>query len=151
MKDKTLSVSAIQEGTVIDHIPANSLFDVINILKLDKLKSQITFGSNFPSKQLGRKAIVKIEGKFFSTDEINRISLVAPQAKLNFIHDYTVTEKHIVEVPDTIEGIAKCMNPKCVTNNENVPTKFRVVDKKNVALKCHYCEKITDRKHLEIL
>ncbi|MDD2563796.1 MAG: aspartate carbamoyltransferase regulatory subunit [Salinivirgaceae bacterium] len=151
MKDKTLSVSAIQEGTVIDHIPANSLFDVINILKLDKLKSQITFGSNFLSKQLGRKAIVKIEGKFFSAEEINRISLVAPQAKLNIIHDYSVTEKHIVEVPDTIEGIAKCMNPKCITNNENVSTKFKVVDKQNVALKCHYCEKITDRKHLEIL
>lgn len=151
MKDKTLSVSAIKEGTVIDHIPADSLFDVINILKLDELKSQITFGTNFPSKQLGRKAIVKIEGKFFSTQEINRIALVAPQAKLNIIHDYSVTEKHIVEVPESIEGIAKCMNPKCVTNNEDVSTKFQVIDRQNVALKCHYCEKITDRKHLEII
>ena len=151
MKDKTLSVSAIKEGTVIDHIPADQLFDVLTILKLDKLETQITFGTNLPSKRLGRKAIIKIEGKFFEADEINRIALVAPQAKLNIIHDYTVTEKRIVEVPDGIVGIAKCMNPKCITNHEAVTTKFAVVDKEKVTLKCLYCEKITDRKHLEIL
>ncbi len=151
MKDKTLSVSAIKEGTVIDHIPADQLFDVLTILKLDKLETQITFGTNLPSKRLGRKAIIKIEGKFFEADEINRIALVAPQAKLNIIHDYTVTEKRIVEVPDGIVGIAKCMNPKCITNHEAVTTKFTVIDKANVALKCLYCEKTTDRKHLEIL
>lgn len=149
--DKTLSVSAIKEGTVIDHIPSNSLFDVLNILELDKLSTQITFGTNFPSKLLGRKAIIKIEGKFFEPNEINRIALVAPQAKLNIIHDYAVKEKHVVDIPDHIEGIAKCVNPKCITNFESVITKFTVVNKRDVALKCHYCEKITDRKHLQII
>jgi len=146
--DKVLSVSAIKEGTVIDHIPSNSLFDVLNILKLDNISTQMTFGSNFPSKVLGRKAIIKIEGKFFEPDEINRIALVAPQAKLNIIHNYNVMEKHVVDIPDKIVGIAKCMNPKCITNYESVVTKFTVVDKTNVALKCHYCEKITDRRNL---
>lgn len=149
--DKTLSVSAIKEGTVIDHIPADSLFDVVNILKLDRLQNQITLGINLPSQRLGRKAIIKIADKFFESDEINRIALVAPQAKLNIIHDYSVTEKHVVQVPDQIVAIAKCMNPKCITNHEDVPTRFEVVDKTNVALRCHYCEKITTRKHLEIL
>lgn len=151
MKDKTLSVSAIKEGTVIDHIPANQLFDVISILKLDKLNTTMTFGTNLPSKKLGTKAIIKIEGKFFEVDEINRIVLVAPQAKLNIIHDYTVTEKWVVEVPEEIIGIAKCVNPKCITNNEAVVTKFTVVDKEKVALKCRYCEKVTDRQHLVVI
>ncbi|NLK16631.1 MAG: aspartate carbamoyltransferase regulatory subunit [Bacteroidales bacterium] len=151
MKDKTLSVSAIKEGTVIDHIPANQLFDVISILKLDKLNTTMTFGTNLPSKKLGTKAIIKIEGKFFEVDEINRIALVAPQAKLNIIHDYTVTEKWVVEVPEEIIGIAKCVNPKCITNNEAVVTKFTVVDKEKVALKCRYCEKVTDRQHLVVI
>lgn len=149
--DKTLRVNAIKEGTVIDHIPSDSLFDVLNILELDKLSSQITFGMNFPSKLLGRKALIKIEDKFFEPDEINRIALVAPQAKLNIIHDYEVKEKHVVDIPDQIIGIAKCMNPKCITNFESVVTKFTVVSKTDVALKCHYCEKITDRKHLQII
>lgn len=151
MKDKTLSVSAIKAGTVIDHIPANQLFDVISILKLDKLNTTMTFGTNLPSKKLGTKAIIKIEGKFFEVDEINRIALVAPQAKLNIIHDYTVTEKWVVEVPEEIIGIAKCVNPKCITNNEAVVTKFTVVDKEKVALKCRYCEKVTDRQHLVVI
>lgn len=150
MNDKKLQVSAIKNGTVIDHIPANNLFKVINILGLDKFEKQITFGTNFESKRLGLKAIIKLADVFFVDKEINKIALVAPEAKLNIIKDYKVVEKKIVEVPDTITGIAKCGNPKCITNHENMVTKFTVVSKKKVAIKCHYCEKITDSEHMEI-
>ena len=148
---KQLSVSAIENGTVIDHIPASSLFKVIQILGLDKINNQITFGTNLESGKLGRKAIIKLAGIFFEDDDINRIALVAPEAKLNIIKGYEVVEKSIVEVPDEIIGIAKCVNPKCITNFEAVTTKFTVVSKKEVALKCHYCEKITDQEHMIIL
>jgi aspartate carbamoyltransferase regulatory subunit len=148
---KQLLVSAIESGTVIDHIPAVTLFKVIKILGLDKIKNQITFGTNLESKTDGRKAIIKIAGKFFQDDDINRIALVAPQAKLNLIKDYKVVEKRVVEVPDEVSAIAKCMNPKCITNFEKVTTRFKVVSKKPVALKCHYCEKITDQERLEII
>jgi len=150
MDDKKLQVSAIKNGTVIDHIPANSLFKVINILGLEKIESQMTFGSNFESKRLGLKAIIKLADIFFMDDDINKIALVAPEAKLNIIKDYKVVEKKIVEVPDTVTGIAKCGNPKCITNHEGIVTKFAVVSKKKVAIKCHYCEKITDSEHMEI-
>ena len=150
MQDKKLQVSAIKNGTVIDHIPASSLFKVINILGLDKIQSQMTFGSNFESKKLGLKAIIKLADIFFLDGDINKIALVAPEAKLNIIKDYTVVEKKIVEVPDNIKGIAKCGNPKCITNHESIVTKFTIVSKKKVAIKCHYCEKITDSEHMEI-
>ncbi len=148
---KQLSVSAIQNGTVIDHIPAKHLFKVIQILGLDKIDHQITFGTNLESKKLGKKAIIKISEKFFADDDINRIALVAPDAKLNIIRDYEVVEKKVVEVPDMITGIARCMNPKCITNFEPVTTRFRVVSKKNVTLKCHYCEKITNQENMQII
>jgi aspartate carbamoyltransferase regulatory subunit len=148
---KQLSVSAIQNGTVIDHIPAKHLFKVIQILSLDKIDHQITFGTNLESKKLGKKAIIKISEKFFADDDINRIALVAPDAKLNIIKDYEVVEKKVVEVPDSIVGIARCMNPKCITNFEAVTTRFKVVSKKNVALKCHYCEKITNQENMQII
>ncbi len=148
---KQLSVSAIQNGTVIDHIPAKHLFKVIQILGLDKIDHQITFGTNLESKKLGKKAIIKISEKFFADDDINRIALVAPDAKLNIIKDYEVVEKKVVEVPDSIVGIARCMNPKCITNFEAVTTRFKVVSKKNVALKCHYCEKITNQENMQII
>lgn len=148
---KQLSVSAIENGTVIDHIPANNLFKVIQILGLDKIDNQITFGTNLESKKLGKKAIIKLAGIYFEDDDINRIALVAPDAKLNIIKDYEVIEKSVVEVPDEIKGIARCVNPKCITNFESVETRFRVINKKNVSLKCHYCEKITDQDHMQIV
>jgi len=144
-------VSAIQNGTVIDHVPASNLFKVIQILGLDTIENQITFGTNLESKKLGRKAIIKISGVYFEDEDINRIALVAPDAKLNIIKDYEVIEKKVVVVPDNIIGIAKCMNPKCITNFEPVITRFKVVSKKDVSLKCHYCEKITNQENLEII
>jgi aspartate carbamoyltransferase regulatory subunit len=148
---KQLSVSAIENGTVIDHIPAQSLFNVITILGLDHCTNQITFGTNLESKRLGHKAIVKIADKYFEDADINKISLVAPSAKLNIIKDYEVVEKKEVQIPDSIEGIIKCVNPKCITNNDKVKTKFTVESKENVSLRCHYCEKITDQEHFQFL
>lgn len=148
---KELKVSALKNGTVIDHIPANKLFKVIDILGLDEIETAITFGTNLESKHLGKKAIIKVAEKFFESHEINRIALVAPDAKLNIIKDYNVVEKKIVTVPDKIESIVKCMNPKCITNNEPVTTKFNVITKKPISLKCHYCEKITDEAHMKII
>jgi aspartate carbamoyltransferase regulatory subunit len=151
IEKKQLSVSAIENGTVIDHIPAQNLFKVIIILGLDKIDNLITFGTNMESHRLGQKAIIKIADKFFQPHEINRIAVVAPHAKLNVIKDYNVVEKQVVVVPEKIEGIVKCVNPKCITNFEGVKTKFKVVDKQNVSLKCHYCEKITDQEHMVYL
>ena len=151
MKDKQLIVSAIRNGTVIDHIPAKVLFKVIAILGLDRIDSQITFGTNLESKRLGTKAIIKIADKFFLDEEIDKIALVAPQAKLNIIRDFNVVEKREVEVPDTIIGIVKCGNPKCITNYESVTTRFAVISKEAVSLKCHYCEKITQQDQMTIL
>lgn len=151
MKDKQLIVNAIKNGTVIDHIPAQSLFKVISILKLENIDNQITFGTNLESKKLGSKAIIKIADKYFLDEEINKIALVAPEAKLNIIRDYEVIEKRVVEVPDSIVGIVKCVNPKCITNYESITTKYSVVSKKDVALKCCYCEKITHQDQMTIL
>lgn len=147
---KELKVNAIKNGTVIDHIPSHSLFSVINILGLNKIGTQVTFGFNLESKKLGKKAIIKVADIYFKDNDINKISLVAPDAKLNIIKDYEVVEKRVVVVPDEITGIAKCMNPKCISNHEQMVTHFEVVDKNPVALKCRYCEKITDIDHLEI-
>ena len=151
MKKKLkLKVSAIKEGTVIDHIPAKNLFKVISILGLNKIENQITFGTNLESSKLGRKAIIKVSNKFFKDNEINKIALIAPHAKLNIIKDYEVVEKRIVETPDIIKGIVKCFNPKCITNNETITTCFKVVDKETIALKCHYCEKITNEEQIRV-
>lgn len=147
---KELQVSAIKNGTVIDHIPPQSLFKIIDILDLRNIESAVTIGNNFQSRRFGKKAIIKIENKFFVDEEINKIALILPHVKLNIIKDYQVVEKRIVEVPDRIEGFVKCINPKCITNHEEVKTRFKVLDKEDVALKCEYCEKITPGRKIVV-
>ena len=151
VNNKELKVSAIKNGTVIDHIPAENLFKVISILGLENIPNQVTFGTNLESRKLGRKSIIKVADKFFEDAEINKISLVAPQAKLNIIRDYEVVEKREVALPDELVGIVKCGNPKCITNNEPMPTRFHVIDKERCVIKCHYCEKEQTREEIEII
>lgn len=149
---KELKVSAIKNGTVLDHIPANQLFKVINILNLNDCKNQITFGTNLDSKVLGKKAIIKIADRYFENFEIDKVALVAPDAKINIIKDFEVIEKRVISVPGEIIGIVKCINPKCITNHQPVTTRFKTVYEKSVlCLQCHFCEKITDSGNLIII
>jgi len=150
--EKQLKVSAIKDGTVLDHIPTNQLFRVIDILGLSNSMNQITFGTNFDSKLLGKKGIIKISDKYFEADDINRIALIAPLAKINIIHDFEVVEKHVLTIPSTIKGIVKCMNPMCITNHQPIETIFTtILESPQVKLLCHYCEKVTDQDNLKII
>ena len=122
-------VAAIKNGTVIDHIPAEKTYEVANLLELQKLENPVTIGYNYPSKKIGKKGIIKVSDKFFTDEEISRLSVVAPNVVLNVIKDYEVVEKKTVETPDELRGIVRCNNPKCITNNEPMSTVFNVVDK----------------------
>ena len=134
-------VAAIKNGTVIDHIPAEKTYQVVNLLELQTLDTPVTIGYNYPSKKIGRKVIIKVSDRFFTDEEISRLSVVAPNVVLNVIKDYEVVEKKTVTTPDELRGIVKCNNPKCITNNEPMQTVFNVVDKVHGILKCHYCDK----------
>ena len=137
---KELQVAALESGSVIDHIPPEQLFKVVAILRLQDLENRITIGNNLGSSKMGAKGIIKISDKFFEGDEINRVALVAPKVVLNIIKNYEVVEKKRVTLPNVITGIVKCNNPKCITNNEPMKTRFDVKDKDHVTLQCHYCE-----------
>lgn len=146
-----MQVAALENGTVIDHIPSDKLFTVVQLLGLEHMTTNITIGFNLDSKKLGKKGIIKIADKYFCDDEINRISVVAPHVKLNIIRNYEVVEKKEVKMPDELHGIVKCANPKCITNNEPMATLFHVTDKDNFIMRCHYCEKELKREDLVII
>lgn len=148
---KKLEVAAIKNGTVIDHIPSEKLFKVISILGLQDFTNQVTFGYNLESKRLGKKAIIKVSDKYFTQAEVNKIAIVAPTAKINIIKDYEVSEKMELQLPDLLIGAAKCRNPKCITNNEPMLSKFRTIDKKKALLECFYCERQFNAEELEVL
>ena len=148
---QALQVAAIKNGTVIDHIPADKLFTVVNLLKLQKTTQSITIGNNFASQRLGKKGFIKVADRFFTDEEISRLSVVSPNVKLNIIRDYEVVEKKQVIMPEELKGIVKCNNPKCITNNEPMTTIFHVIDKESGILKCHYCEKEQSKEAIKLI
>ena len=147
MQKNEMLVAAIKNGTVIDHIPGDKTYQVAQLLGLQHLETPVTIGYNFLSKKLGRKGIIKVEDKFFTDEEISRLSVVTPNVVLNIIRDFEVVEKKTVTTPAEIKGIVKCNNPKCITNNEPMATHFHVADG---ILTCHYCEKEQDISKVEL-
>jgi len=146
MSKKERLVAAIENGTVIDHIPADKTYEVANILKLQELSTPVTIGQNYVSKKLGKKGIIKVEDKFFTDAEISQLSVVAHKVVLSIIQNYEVVEKKTVTLPNELIGIVKCNNPKCITNNEPMKTYFSLVDKMALhpELRCRYCDKVQD-------
>lgn len=148
---KELAVAALRNGTVIDHIPSSALFKAVRILGIENLDTSVTIGNNLESGKLGRKGIIKVADVEFDEATLNRIALIAPSAVVNIIRDFNVVEKHPVALPDNIVGIVKCANPKCITNNEPMPTRFTVIGHNPVTIRCHYCNHAVAGKDAEIL
>ncbi len=139
---KELAVAALRSGTVIDHIPADVLFDVAKILKHENSTCQLTIGNNLPSRSLGLKGIIKVADTTFPEAVMNRIALLAPEANVNVIENYEVVEKRRVELPDVLVNVVRCHNPKCITNNEPMSTRFIVIERNPVKIRCSYCGQV---------
>ncbi len=147
---KTYKVYAINDGTVIDHIPNAKALKVIDILGLEN-KGILTIGIGFSSRKMGRKDIIKIENKFLKKEETDKISLIAPNATINIIKNGKLTEKRKIELPAEYLNIIKCSNPNCITSKANVITRFKIVKTSPLILRCHHCERIISSGEIEIL
>ena len=143
---KQREIAQIKNGTSIDHISVVQALNVLRILKINQKIKDITVrvAMNVRSKKLGRKDIVMIEEKELNPRETNRIALIAPDATMNIIRDSEVAAKHKVKLPRVIEGIIKCQNPGCISNDDREPiiSKFVTNQKKPLIFRCFYCEKI---------
>ena len=140
---RQLTISKIKEGTVIDHINAGKALLVLKILGIDSNSTEtVSMAMNVPSKKMGKKDIVKVEGKFINEEQLNKIALIAPKATINLIKDYEIQKKFRVVLPKFIEGIIKCPNRNCISNsNEPIVPKFHVWFDENVVAQCHYCNR----------
>src|SRR6056297_2961482 len=138
MSEHELRVSKIRNGTVIDHVPGGQALNVLAILGIDGSGGEeVSVVMNVPSDRLGRKDIVKVEGRELSQSEVDVISLIAPEATINIIREFDVVEKNRVDRPETVVGLLSCTNRNCITNgNEPVETKFAVVAE---GVRCAYC------------
>lgn len=136
---KSLQISPIRNGTVIDHIPAGEAFNVLRILGIIRAtKETLSIATNVASAKAGRKDIVKIENRELKKEEVDRIALIAPHATINIIRNYVVFDKKGVQIPKLLHGVVRCPNPGCISNtNEPIQSRFEVTKK---GLHCLYCD-----------
>ena len=144
---KQLKVDPIKEGVVIDHIPAGKSFKIVELLKL-KEQDQIMIGTNLSSQKYGKKDIIKIENRNFTEEDISGIALIAPNATFAVVSNYETTKKIMVKLPEVIKGLITCPNPKCITNEEEIITKFLVEKDAPIKIRCGYCEKIFEADNI---
>lgn len=147
---KKLAVAALENGTVIDHLPCGTVYKAVRILGLENTRSSVTIGDNLASGRLGLKGIVKVADREFDEADMNRIAVIAPDAVVNTIRNYEVVSKKRVSLPAVLVNVVRCSNPKCITNNEPMKTRFDVV-KGTHMLRCYYCNHPVSCEDAEIL
>lgn len=144
MKQRPITIAKIERGIVIDHIPAGHALLIAQVLGLNTLAREtgdiIAIGVNFESASIKRKDIIKVENFNLTRDMLNVVALIAPHATVSRIADGVVLEKHKVEVPSHVGDIVICPDPVCITNHEEVPGNFTVVEQEPLTLVCDYCE-----------
>lgn len=139
-----LQVEAIQNGSVIDHIPAQQGIKILQFFKLAQANAKITVGLNLNKNNGQRKDLIKVENTFINDEQANQLALFAPDATINLIENFKVVNKFKVQLPEAFVGVLACPNSNCISHNEPVKTKFYVNKRQQLKLKCHYCEKSFD-------
>ncbi|WP_202304151.1 aspartate carbamoyltransferase regulatory subunit [Dryocola clanedunensis] len=140
--DNKLQVEAIKRGTVIDHIPAQIGFKLLTLFQLTETDQRITIGLNLPSREQGRKDLIKIENTFLTDEQVDQLAMYAPHATVNRIEEYEVVGKSKPKLPESIEKVLVCPNTNCISRSEPVHSSFAVRKRgEDISLKCKYCEK----------
>lgn len=140
--DHKLHVEAICHGTVIDHIPANIGFRLLSLFKLTETEERVTVGLNLPSREMGRKDLIKIENTFLTEDQANELAMYAPNATINQIENFEVVKKFEVRLPEQIQDVLVCPNSNCISHNEPVTSHFFIFKRsQGLTFRCYYCEK----------
>ncbi len=134
-----MTVDTIKNGIVIDHITAGLGMKIYSLLKLDDLDCQVALIKNAPSKKMGKKDIIKIDAAIDLKTDV--LGYVDPDVTVNIIRNGNIVEKKQIELPEKLENVIKCRNPRCITTTEQeLPQIFKLTDKGNRVYRCIYCE-----------
>lgn len=134
-----ITVENITNGTVIDHIAAGRGKRILGLLGIeDDYPHRVALMINVPSKKMGRKDIVKIEGISVDEPHANLIALLSPHATVNIVKGEKVVKKFNAELPEKL-SIGRCPNPDCITSAERGHEEFI---KDGEFYRCAYCERL---------
>jgi aspartate carbamoyltransferase regulatory subunit len=136
-----LNIDKIKNGIVIDHIKAGQGIHIFNWLGLDKASYTVAFVVNASSKRMGRKDIIKIDNTI--TINFDVLGLIDPHITVNLIENEVITEKIPLKLPEKVENVILCKNPRCITSTEKyLPHVFHLDSTELRAYRCEYCDEI---------
>ena len=134
-----MRLDPINDGIVIDHITAGKGMKLYDILNLGELKCSVAIIKNADSKKSGKKDIIKIDAVIDLNFDV--IGYVDPGVNVNIIRDGKIVEKLRPTLPERVEGVIKCKNPRCITSTEQeLPHVFKLTDREKRVYRCIYCE-----------
>ncbi len=149
MSEDKLKIDRIHKGTVIDHIDAGYAITILSLTGLDESPDLMTIGVNVYSKKHGKKDIIKIEGVFLNEIQMQKISILSPNASISLIDKYKVIEKKKVSIPRIIKKLIVCVNKTCISNSElasggrePIDYEFTVLEERPLKIQCVYCDRI---------
>lgn len=136
-----MNVQKIKNGLVIDHIRAGTGLRIFNWLKLDKVPFSVALIMNTDSRQMGKKDIIKIDNKI--DIDYSVLGFIDPNITVNVVEDEHVSRKITLTLPENVENVIKCRNPRCITSSETgISHVFRLVDRKRAEYACVYCDEL---------
>ena len=135
-----LNVDQIKNGIVIDHIKSGQGIRIFNWLGLDKTPHNVAFVLNANSERMGRKDIIKIDNTIKINFDI--LGLIDPNITVNIIEDGKITGKIKLQLPEKVEDVLICKNPRCVSTSEKIPHIFFLCDSKHKTYRCEYCDEL---------
>ncbi len=134
-----MTVDSIQNGIVIDHIAAGRGMKLYELLGLHGTETPVAMMMNVSSRKLGKKDIIKIDGDFSLNLDV--IGYVDPGATVNIIRNGVRAEKKQIDVPERLENVIRCKNPRCIsTTEQELPQVFLLTDRKEKEYRCAWCE-----------
>jgi len=145
-----IKVSALREGTVIDHLAAGTALKVLDVLGIES-DGAVMIGMFLESAKAGSKDIIKIENREVTPHEVSKIALISPRATFSIIRDFQVHDKFKPTLPEFVEDLIRCSNPSCISSQTEIATKFVVMRSDPLRVRCHYCERAFKKEEIELL
>ena len=137
-----MEVTSIQNGIIIDHVPAGTALKVLEYLKIDPAKTKLALIMNTDSHMFGTKDIIKIESEEEAeTIDLDVLGLVARTATVGIVRGGKIVEKKQPTLPEHVVNIITCVNPRCVTTTERgIDQMFHLVHSQRQEYRCDYCD-----------
>lgn len=134
-----MNIGQLKDGYVLDHITAGLGMDIYNLLKLGNLDCTVAMVKNAESGKMGQKDLIKI-GKLMDLN-FDVLGFVDPGITVNVVRDGHLAEKHHLSLPQTLTGVIRCRNPRCITSTEQgIVHQFRLTDPEKKVYRCVYCD-----------